>query len=56
MPSAKRAFLKALAAGTGRLTFLLFGLGGAILGLVAADAVWRKRLRGVRRFLLGGTR
>lgn len=44
------------AAGTGRLTFLLFGLGGAILGLIAADAVWRKRLRGVRRLLLGGTR
>lgn len=44
------------AAGTGRLTFLLLGLGGAVLGLIAADAVWRKRLRGVRRFLLGGTR
>lgn len=40
--------------GAGRLTFLLLGLGGAVLGLIAADAVWRKRLRGVRRFLLRG--
>lgn len=42
--------------GSSRLTFLLLGLGGAAIGLVAADAVWRKRLRGVRRFLLRGTR
>ncbi|HEX6201325.1 MAG TPA: c-type cytochrome [Thermoanaerobaculia bacterium] len=42
--------------GAGRLTFLLLGLGGAVLGLIAADAVWRKRLRGVRRLLLGGAR
>jgi len=42
--------------GAGRLTLLLLGLGGALLALVLADAVWRKRLRGVRRALLGGAR
>ena len=46
----------ARAGGGDRLAFLLLGLGGAGLALVAADAVWRKRLRGVRRFLLRGVR
>jgi len=44
------------ATGGPRLTFLLLGLSGAALALVAADAVWRKRLRGVRRALLRGVR
>ncbi|MCL4838568.1 MAG: c-type cytochrome [Thermoanaerobaculia bacterium] len=35
-------------------TFLLLGLGAAAVGLVAADAVWRRRLRAVRRPLVGG--
>ncbi len=34
------------------LNFFLLGLGGAAGGLVAFDAVWRRRLRGVRRPLV----
>jgi hypothetical protein len=35
-------------AGVGMVKFLLFGLGGAVVGLVAFDGVWRRRLRAVR--------
>ncbi len=35
-----------------RLNFLLLGLGVAVVGLVAMDSIWKKRLRGVRRSLL----
>lgn len=38
---------------SGPLAFLLLGIGGAALGLVGMDAIWRKRFRGVRRFLTG---
>ncbi len=38
---------------SGRLAFLLLGIGGAALGLIGMDAIWRKRFRGVRRFLTG---
>ena len=38
---------------SGRLAFFLLGIGGAALGLVGMDAIWRKRFRGVRRFLTG---
>jgi mono/diheme cytochrome c family protein len=37
-----------------RLGFLLLGLGGAAVGLAAADGVWRNRFRAVRRPLLTG--
>ncbi|MFB3916167.1 MAG: c-type cytochrome [Terriglobales bacterium] len=37
---------------TALLNFLLLGAGGMVLGLVLLDAVWKKRLRGVRRFLV----
>lgn len=40
--------------GTSRLGFLLFGVGGAALALVAADGVWRSRFRGVRKPLVKG--
>lgn len=36
----------------GSVTFLLFGLGGAALGLVLFDGVWSKRFRAVRRPLV----
>lgn len=36
------------------LNFFLFGLGGAALGLAAFDAIWRQRLRGVRKVLVRG--
>ncbi len=39
---------------TARLTLLLLGLGGAGLGFMLADGVWRKRFRGVRRALVKG--
>ncbi|MCG3148291.1 MAG: hypothetical protein PCFJNLEI_01734 [Verrucomicrobiae bacterium] len=49
-------FEKQSMAGTQRvaasqLNFLLCGLGGAVLGLVLLDTIWRGRLRGVRRSL-----
>lgn len=34
------------------LNFFLLGLGATVLGLVSLDAIWKKRLRGVRRALL----
>jgi mono/diheme cytochrome c family protein len=37
---------------TPRLNFLLLGLGGTVLGLVGIDAIWKRRLHGVRRSLL----
>lgn len=36
-----------------RLTFLLFGLGGAAMGLVAFDIAWKGRFRAVRAPLVG---
>lgn len=36
------------------LNFFLAGLGGAVLGLVSLDAIWRRRFRGVRRALVQG--
>ena len=39
---------------TSQVIFLLLGLAGAVLGFVAADAVWRGRLRGVRGPLVRG--
>ncbi|NUQ66530.1 MAG: c-type cytochrome [Pirellulales bacterium] len=38
---------------SGPLAFLLLGIGGAALGLVGMDAIWRSRFHGVRRFLTG---
>ncbi len=35
-----------------RLDFVLIGLGGLVVGLVGLDAIWKKRLRGVRRELV----
>jgi mono/diheme cytochrome c family protein len=34
-----------------QLNFLLYGLGGTVLGLVLLDTIWKGRLRGVRRTL-----
>jgi cytochrome c2 len=39
-----------------RLNFFLLGLGGAVLGLVAFDAVWTRRFRNVRRSLVENAR
>ncbi|HZT29891.1 MAG TPA: c-type cytochrome [Bryobacteraceae bacterium] len=39
-----------------RLNFFLLGLGGAILGLVAMDAAWKRRFRNVRRALVESAR
>ena len=39
-------------ASTARLRFLLIGLGGTVLGMVALNAMWGRRLRGVRRSLV----
>jgi mono/diheme cytochrome c family protein len=39
---------------TAQVSFLLLGLAGAALGFVAADLLWRGRLRGVRRPLVRG--
>ncbi|MCI0457989.1 MAG: hypothetical protein L0Z62_13575 [Gemmataceae bacterium] len=38
--------------GVSSLSFFLIGLGGAAAGLVAFDAIWRRRFRGVRRQLV----
>jgi mono/diheme cytochrome c family protein len=38
----------------GSLNFLLFGLGGAAVGLVSFDALWKRRFRAVRRPLVQG--
>jgi mono/diheme cytochrome c family protein len=35
-----------------RLNFVLIGLGGLVVGLVAIDSIWKKRFRGVRRELV----
>lgn len=37
---------------TARLNFALIGLGGLVVGLVAMESIWKKRLRGVRRELV----
>lgn len=39
---------------TAQVIFLLLGLGGTVLGFVAADSIWSGRLRGVRRSLVRG--
>jgi mono/diheme cytochrome c family protein len=36
------------------LTFVLLGMGGAVVGLVGFDYAWRRRLRNVRRSLVQG--
>ena len=41
---------------TSQVVFLLLGLGGAVLGFVAADSIWSGRLRGVRSSLVRGVR
>lgn len=41
---------------TGTITFLLFGLGGAVAGLVLFDAAWRRRFRAVRAPLVAQRR
>jgi mono/diheme cytochrome c family protein len=35
------------------VTFLLFGMGGAVVGLVVLDTAWRRRFRAVRAPLVG---
>ncbi len=40
--------------GVAPLNFFLIGLGGAALGLVGFDALWRRRFRAVRRPLVEG--
>lgn len=40
----------------GRLTFVLLGLGGAVLGLISLDFIWQRRFRGVRTPLVHGPR
>jgi len=37
---------------TAQFNFLLLGLGGAVLGLLAFDAIWKRRFRAVRRPLV----
>lgn len=49
--AAKRGGEEATAA---QLNFFLLGLGGAVLGLVSFDAIWRSRFRAVRRPLVRG--
>ncbi len=39
---------------TGTLSFFFLGLGGSVLGFVGADALWRKRFRGVRKPMVRG--
>lgn len=39
---------------TSTLSFLFLGLGGSILGFIGADAIWRKRFRGVRKPMVRG--
>lgn len=41
---------------TARLNFALLGLSGLVVGLVAMDSIWKKRLRGVRRELVNRKR
>lgn len=41
-------------AGTYRLRLALFGLGGAVVGLIILGLVWKRRIRGVRRALVEG--
>ncbi len=40
--------------GTAQMTFLLLGLAGAAIGFIAADGIWRRRFRAVRRPLVRG--
>ncbi|MFB3815355.1 MAG: cytochrome c family protein [Terriglobales bacterium] len=35
-----------------RLNFVLIGMGGLVVALVAVDSIWKKRFRGVRRALV----
>ena len=41
---------------TALLNFFLLGVGGAVVGLVTFDRIWKKRLTGVRRQLVHRTR
>ena len=41
---------------SGPLTFFLLGFGGAIVGLVLFDSIWKRRFRGVRYPLVHGQR
>jgi cytochrome c2 len=41
-------------ADTATLSFFFLGLGGSVLGFVGADAIWRKRFRGVRKPMVRG--
>ncbi len=41
---------------SGPLAFLLLGLGGAVVGLVLFDSVWKQRFRAVRALLVHGPR
>ncbi len=41
---------------SGPLAFLLLGLGGAVMGLVLFDSVWKQRFRAVRSLLVHGPR
>lgn len=56
------AFFESAAAGGGQddttalLNYFLLGLGGMVVGLFTLDAVWKRRLRGVRRQLVHGNR
>lgn len=43
------------ATGRGSLAYLLSGVGGVALLLLAFDLIWKRRLRGVRRTLVGGS-
>jgi len=41
---------------SGPLAFLLMGLGGAVVGFLLFDTIWKKRFRAVRRQLIHGPR
>ena len=41
---------------TSTLSFLFLGLGGSVAGFLGADAIWRKRFRGVRKPMVRGDR
>lgn len=45
----KQSQMGAQTAPTSQLNFLLYGLGGSVLGLTLLDRIWRGRLRGIRR-------
>lgn len=41
---------------TATLSFFFLGLGGSVAGFIAADSVWRKRFRGVRKPMVDASR